>query len=39
MASFADRVKVTVDSSTSGTGAVTLSTAVSGYQSVPSALE
>ena len=39
MASFADRVKVTVDSSTSGTGAVTLSTAVSGYQSVPSALD
>lgn len=39
MASFADRVKVTVDSSTSGTGAVTLSTAVSGYQAVPSALD
>jgi hypothetical protein len=39
MAKFADRVKVTVDSSTSGTGAVTLSTAVSGYQAVPSALD
>ena len=39
MASFADRVKVTVDSSTAGTGAVTLSTAVSGYQAVPSALD
>lgn len=39
MAKFADRVKVTVDSSTSGTGAVTLSTAVSGYQVVPSALD
>lgn len=39
MAKFADRVKVTVDSSTSGTGAVTLSTAVSGYQAVPSSLD
>ena len=39
MAKFADRVKVTVDSSTSGAGAVTLSTAVSGYQAVPSALD
>ncbi len=39
MAKFADRVKVTVNSSTSGTGAVTLSTAVSGYQAVPSALD
>ena len=39
MAKFANRVKVTVDSSTSGTGAVTLSTAVSGYQAVPSALD